>query len=96
MLKSKKVLIALMLVVTLTNLAITLNSQKRQDSEPDASKNLERLEAIKNHFPIADYENAEPSDPDKQARRVARNEGHNESRLGVKGGGMSGQGGSQR
>lgn len=75
-----------MFAITLTNLAITFNSQSRQNSTQDLSKNAERIEKSKARFPMADYEATVPSEPDKQAKRMARNERHNNSRLGVHGG----------
>jgi hypothetical protein len=86
MLKKKRVLIALMLVLTLTNLAITFYSQARQDSRQDSSKDIERVEKSRGRFPIADYEAAGPAEPDKRAKMATRNQRHNNSRLGVHGG----------
>jgi hypothetical protein len=86
MLRKKRVLIVLMLIITLANLAISFYSQARQDSRQDSSKDLERVERSKVRFPIADYEAVVPAEQDKRAKRVARNERHNNSRLGVHGG----------
>ena len=86
MLKNKRVLIALMLVATLTNLALTFYSQTRQGSRYDSSKDVERIEKSKGRFPVADYEAAKSADPDKRAKRAARNDRHNNSGQGVHGG----------
>lgn len=86
MLKKKRVVVILMLVITLTNLAISFYSQARRDSRQDSSRDLERSERSKSRFPIADYEATAPVEPDKRAKRVARNERHNNSMQGVHGG----------
>jgi hypothetical protein len=83
-------MLVMMVAVTVGNLAITLSSQVRQNP-PDGGKNnidqmSERARESRDRAPVADYDAPEPDDPDKRAKRKARNERHNNSLLGVKGG----------
>ena len=91
---NQKVRIALvaMLIITLGNLATTLYSQARhplsrgQDNARNKDQRSERAKESKSRFPIADYNAPEDPEPAKRAKRKARNERHNNSMMGVKGG----------
>jgi hypothetical protein len=85
-----KIILVAMLVFTLGNLASTLSGQVRQqpsEGAPDNKRQMaERASESKSRFPISDYNAPEPTDPEKRAKRKFRNERHNNSMMGVKGG----------
>ncbi len=88
--KKVKVLLAAMLIITVGNLVVTLYSQVNLTT-PKGGVNSqghmpERIREAKSRFPIADYSAAEPADPEKRAKRKSRNDRHNNSMLGVRGG----------
>lgn len=91
---NQKVRVALvsMLIITLGNLAASLYSQARhapsqgQSNASNKDQMSEHAKESKSRFPVADYNAPEDTEPAKRAKRKARNERHNKSMMGVKGG----------
>jgi hypothetical protein len=81
-----KVSAIVMFTITLLNFAITLYSQGQQKQVQGIAEGAEQVKAAKSTFPTADYDTPEPVDPDKRAKRKARNARHDKSTQGVKGG----------
>lgn len=85
-----RVTIIIMLIITVMNLTTTLYSRgrqsPRQNEASDRAQISEKVKELKGRFPLADYDAPEPAEPQKRAVRKARNERHNKSMLGVKGG----------
>ena len=82
-----KVLLAILTAITAVNLGATLYSSRAQHLPEQAKpKDTDLRQALKGKFPVADYEAPEPSDPEKRAKRKARNRRHDNSMMGVKGG----------
>ncbi|MCA1594721.1 MAG: hypothetical protein LC754_19245 [Acidobacteria bacterium] len=88
--KKARVVLVAMFAITLGNVAVTLYSQGHQNPSQGEINNkdqmLERVRESKSRAPIVYYNAPEPADPEKRAKRKARNEQHNNSMLGVKGG----------
>lgn len=90
-----KISLAVMSIITLANLAVTLPGRGQQKAQGDkaviGSKMSERLKEKETRFPVTDYEtdartDANHVDPHQLAKRKSRNERHDNSMLGVKGG----------
>jgi hypothetical protein len=88
--KRMRAILVVMVAVTVGNLAVTLYSQGGQNTPGGGINNKdqgsERARESRGRAPVADYNAPEPADPEKKAKRKARNERHNNSMLGVKGG----------
>jgi hypothetical protein len=88
--KKVRIILVALFAITLVNLAVTLYSQVHHNSFKGDINNKdqmsERARQSQSRFPIADYNAPEPADPEKRAKRKARNERHNNSMMGVKGG----------
>ena len=88
--KKMPAILVVMIAVTAGNLAITLSSQVPQNPPRDGINNADqmskRAREARERAPLADYDAPVPADPQKAAKRKARNERHNNSWLGVKAG----------
>jgi hypothetical protein len=81
-----KILLATLAALTAVNLGATLYSRAQHLPEQAKPKDNELRQALKSKFPVADFDAPEPSDPEKRAKRKARNRRHDNSMMGVKGG----------
>lgn len=88
--KRMPAILVVMTAITVGNLAITLSSQVHQNPPRGGNNNIEQMSKLareaRERAPLADYDAPLPADPQKAAKRKARNERHNNSWLGVKAG----------
>lgn len=81
-----KLLLAILAAITAVNLGATLYSRAQHPPQQAKPKDSELRQSLKSKFPVADFDAPEPSDPEKRAKRKARNRRYDDSVLGVKGG----------